>query len=75
MKRKNKVVWDKWMEAYTFVLEQTPELKEFGGDTGLYDAARKESMNSRVNPAFILRTYQMEEAIRDAEKGNFDKVN
>jgi len=32
-----------------------------------YDQARTESMDKRCNPAFILRNYLMEEAIKQAE--------
>lgn len=32
-------------------------------------------MNTRANPAFILRNYLMEEAIESAENGDFSKVN
>jgi uncharacterized protein YdiU (UPF0061 family) len=32
-------------------------------------------MNTRANPAFILRNYLMEEAIESAEKDDFTKVN
>lgn len=30
---------------------------------------------NKVNPAFVLRNYLMEEAIRQAELGSFEKVN
>ena len=31
-------------------------------------------MNKRVNPAFILRNYLLEEAIKKAEKEDFSEV-
>ena len=61
------------MRKYCDVLQKTPESKMLGAK---YDKVRWESMNSRVNPAFILRNYLMEEAIKLAEdKDDFSGVD
>ena len=71
---KYKVYWTRWLEQYLKVLNDTPELKAMGKEA--YTAARRESMNKRCNPAFILRNYLMEDAIKQAEdKDDFTQMN
>ena len=47
------------MNSYIDILMKTEEFSKYDTATK-YDEARTDSMNSRVNPAFILRNYQME---------------
>lgn len=71
---KYKRFWVRWIGQYLSVLDETPELKDMGQEA--YVAARRESMNKRCNPAFVLRNYLMEDAIKEAEqKDDFTKVN
>lgn len=64
--------WAAWLPKYKAALLQTQESKDAKES---YDQTRFESMNTRANPAFILRNYLMEEAIESAEKDDFAKVN
>lgn len=68
----NRKHWATWLPKYKAALLQTQESKTA---KDAYDAARFESMNTRANPAFILRNYLMEEAIESAERDDFTKVN
>lgn len=71
---KYKRFWTRWLGQYLSILDETVEFKEMGKEA--YLAARRESMNKRCNPLFILRNYLMEDAIKDAEtKDDFTKMN
>lgn len=72
---KNAEAWQSWLLQYVEVLGQCPELKQFES-VEAYDAARRESMNGRVNPAYILRNYLLEDAIKKAEANDdFSEVD
>jgi uncharacterized protein YdiU (UPF0061 family) len=68
----NRKHWATWLPKYKEALLQTQESKD---SKDAYDVTRFESMNSRANPAFILRNYLMEQAIESAEVDDFTKVN
>lgn len=56
------------------MLDNCPEAKEYA-NVQEYNKARRESMNGRVNPKYILRNYLLEDAIKMAEADDFTKVN
>ena len=66
LKEKNQQIWEHWLTAYRDALSKTPP--------NVTDDIRRKSMNS-VNPKFILRNYLLEEAIKEAERDDFSKVN
>jgi uncharacterized protein YdiU (UPF0061 family) len=49
------------MNNYILLLKEAANLEKI--DLKDFSEKRKESMNKRANPIFILRNYQMEEAI------------
>jgi len=63
----NAKIWNKWLLSYVDVLSQCEEIKQYDSAEG-YVAARRESMNGRVNPSYILRNYLLEAAIAKAER-------
>ena len=63
----NTYQWTQWIISYHKVLKsQLDNLTDISATD--FEQQRLDSMNLRVNPAFILRNYQMEEAIKLAEK-------
>ena len=55
--------WNQWVLRYKALLQGQKQI----------DEERREKMN-KVNPAFILRNYLLENAITKAEKGDFSGV-
>ena len=71
---KNREAWQAWLTEYVQILASCPEIKEYGS-VEEYEAAKRQSMNGRVNPEFILRNYLLENAIQKAEAGDYSLVN
>lgn len=72
---KNAKAWQAWLLQYVEVLDKCAEKDQFPSIEA-YDAARRDSMNGRVNPSYILRNYLLEEAIKKAEeKDDFSEVD
>jgi uncharacterized protein YdiU (UPF0061 family) len=55
--------WQSWLHEYKAILVTQKQS----------DEQRKEAMD-KVNPAFVLRNYLLEESIRKAENGDFTQV-
>lgn len=67
----NMNLWKEWIVSYHKVLLVNQEIfKEKDDDFIDFEKKRLESMNCRVNPQDILRNYQMQEAIEQAEKND-----
>nr|CAB3265958.1 selenoprotein O [Phallusia mammillata] len=62
--------WTTWIEMYVSRLQQ---LTNDEGDVESLNAQRKEMMNL-ANPKYILRNYIAQNAIEEAEKGNYLEV-
>ena len=63
----NRKQWSQWIMSYHSVLsEQMENLVD--EDVQAWEQNRLDSMNKRVNPAFVLRNYLIEDAIKLAEK-------
>ena len=68
LKKEIKENWKKWLSSY---------LKETVSQLGKDNEKEKERLNvmEKANPVFNLRNYLLEESIRDARLGKYDKVN
>jgi len=63
MRNEQREAWQSWLKKYSEALNLDKNK----------DPERSTKMN-KANPSFILRNYQMEQAIKKAEKGDFTEV-
>jgi len=67
--------WSSWLSNYKSRILEEKKDAEQKLDENSYKAKNRKNFMNKVNPAFVLRNYLLENCIKKAENGNYSEID